>query len=386
MKAFRLLLISAFLLVLFLPEAGSYLRFGGAPPGYGEFPPRPGVPVPGFSPLIFWIGVAVEAVIIAFLAFPRLFGFRKTRPEISATRAPLPSWFWAGSGCFLVCLAVFWAKVPALDALDPYMAVPLWWGFTFALDGLVYHRTGGQSLVSRRPRTMVLLALVSLAGWFMFEYLDYFVLGNWAYPNTVFSAYGTIVWFFACYTGIFPQLFEVYFLLRTFRFWSVRYSAGPRLTLGRPAAIGLIVLGSVLSFLMGLFPFQMFPTIWISPVLILWGALSLTRTPTVFTALEKGDWTPVLVSGIAMVLCGLGWEMVNFGSEFFFHYQPVNPNYWIYSIPYVGQVHLPFSQMPILGYLGYLPYAWICWLQWAAAARLFGFSPDLSDKEVPWTT
>lgn len=375
-------ILAAFAAILVLPLLGSTLLFSGPPPGYGDFPPRQGPPVPGFNATVFWIGVAVELVIAAFFLFPRLFGFRKVPPAAPATKVPLPPWFWGGAAVFLTCLAIFWAKLPPLDFLDPYMAVPLWWAFTIALDGVVFHRTGGRSLLATKPQTLVLLALVSAAGWFMFEYLDYFVLGNWYYPNQVFTPYGNIVWFLACYTGIFPQLFEYYLLFQTFPRLAARYSQGPKLKAKPPLLVLLIGAGMAGSFLMGLFPHELFLTIWTNPVLVLWGALGLLGIWTVFSPLARGDWSPLLLTGIAMVLCGLGWELVNFGSEYFFNNQPVNPSYWRYSIPYVNAVHLPFSQMPILGYMGYIPYAWICWLQWMAASSMFGFSPSLSlDKK-----
>jgi hypothetical protein len=381
-KTIRLVLLAALAAVVLVPLAGGLVRFGGTPPGYGEFPPRHGPPVPGFNPTFFWIGVAVETVIALFFLFPRWFGFQKvTRPPRAKSSGRFPAWFWIGGATFAVCLGIFWAKIPVLDALDPYMAVPLWWGFTLALDGWVYRRTGGLSLLATKPQTLLLLAVISSGGWFMFEYLDYFVLGNWYYPDTIFTPYGNIVWFLACYTGIFPQLFEYYHLFQTVPKLADRYSRGPKIRVPRWGWGLVLLVGLAGSFLMGLFPFEFFLTIWTNPVFILWAALGFAGLWTVFTPLETGNWSPLLLTGIAMVVSGLGWELVNFGSEFFFHYRPVNPSYWMYSVPYVNSVHLPFSQMPILGYMGYIPYAWICWLQWVLAARLFGFSPSLELKQ-----
>lgn len=360
---------------LVLPLVGSVLHFGGYPPGYGEFPAKQGIPVPGFVPWIFWVGVAIESVIALFFLFPRLFGFRKPEAPPRPTPTRFPAWFWAGLVLFVGCWAVYWAKVPFLDAVDPFMSSPLWWGFTLAVDGWAYRRSGGSSLVADRPKTVVLLALVSSVGWLAFEFLNFFVLEAWFYPYPVLTAYGNVVWFLICFTGIFPQLFVLYRLFLTFPRLSTRYSQGPRVNLPKWGYVAVLLLGAVTSFFMGFAPFEMFFVLWIAPTLMLWGVLGLAGTWTVFTPLQKGDWTPVMLTGIAMLICGLGWEMVNFGSEFFFHYQPVNPVYWKYSIPYVNSVHLPFSEMPILGYMGYIAYAWTCWLQWTAASKLFGFDP-----------
>ncbi|MFL9609098.1 hypothetical protein ACKF11_03335 [Methylobacillus sp. Pita2] len=52
------------------------------------------------------------------------------------------------------------------------------------LDGWTYRRNNGVSLLSSKPKTFAISALVSVFGWLFFEYYDYFVLGNWYYPNT----------------------------------------------------------------------------------------------------------------------------------------------------------------------------------------------------------
>jgi hypothetical protein len=354
------------------------MRFGGYPPGYGDFPARKGPPVPGFDPTVFWVFVGIEILLALFFLFPRLFGFKKSPPvPTSGPRAPLPPWFWVGAVISAVCLMIFWGGLPRIDALDPFMNVPIWWGLILVIDGVVFHRNGGRSLISVHGSKVALMGGISAVGWFMFEYLDFFVLENWYYPNQGFTQYFYIVWLLTSYTGIFPLVFEYYQLFRTFPKFSAKYRLGPKVKPSRVAYVLILILGLGLSWAMGRFPSEFFLTIWVSPVLILWAILGLCRVKTPFTALEEGDWSAILMSGLAMLICGLGWEFVNFGSEALLGRQPLNPIYWKYNVPYVGTVHLPFSQMPIVGYMGYIPYAWICWLQWIAAGKIFGFDSSI---------
>lgn len=382
----NLLLVSSIFLVIYVPLVGSLIKWNGIIPGYGDFPAKQVSSPPGFFPVAFWIGVGIVSLILLFLIFPGLFGFKK--PENIESNEVLrevsfPQWFKFGIILFLISFSVFWGKIPAVDdLLDPYMFVPVWWGVILILDGIVYKRTGGKSLIANKTKTVVLLAIVSSVGWFVFEYLNFFILENWYYPNNeVFTVYGNYVWYMASYTIIFPQVFEIYNLFETVPYMRDKYSFGPKIKFSRTVKLIILVIGVISSLLMGLFPNQLFFTVWTNPVLIMAAMLGLLGIWNVFSPIKDGDWSKLILIGIAMVICGLMWEFVNFGSEKFYNYRPINPSYWKYAVPYVNKIHLPFSEMPILGYFGYIPYGWICWIQWSLAAKLFSFDENISIRE-----
>ena len=62
----RLILIATLLATVFLPLLGSVVHFGGFPPGYGDFPSQKVKTDPGFNPVVFWVGVAVETLGVLF--------------------------------------------------------------------------------------------------------------------------------------------------------------------------------------------------------------------------------------------------------------------------------------------------------------------------------
>lgn len=378
----KLFLILSVVLIIYTPLLGSLVKWDGNIPGYGDFPAvKSAIPVPGFSWDVF-IGLALfEVIFFTIMVFPGLIGFKKpVFKSISKKTAPYPPWFKFGLILFIATLSVFWAKVPLLDdILDPYMFVPVFWGLIIILDGIVYKRKGGKSLIASKPKTLFLLALISSVGWFIFEYLNFFILENWYYADSkVFSVYGNFAWYMLCYTIIFPINFEIYHILETIPGLKDRYSYGPKLQFSKNFLLFILIIGIVLSFLMGMYPHQLFLTVWVSPVFIMAAMLGLMGMWNVITPLKNGDWSKLILVGIAMLLGGLIWECINHGSEKLYNYKPLNPSYWKYSIPYVNYIHLPFSEMPILGYIGYIPYAWICWLQWSLAANLFEFDESIN--------
>lgn len=68
---------------------------------------------------------------------------------------------------------LMWARLDLFEPAENYTFVPLWWSFILILDGIVYKRTGGNSIISRKPHLMQLLAVVSCFSWFAFEYLNF---------------------------------------------------------------------------------------------------------------------------------------------------------------------------------------------------------------------
>jgi hypothetical protein len=268
-----------------------------------------------------------------------------------------------------------WTRVTPFGDLVYYAFTPLWWGFILTLDGLVYHRSGGYSLLAARPKTLLISAAVSLVGWFYFEYFDYFALGNWYYPNSTMPelSHATVVLLYlTAYTTVWPVIFEWYTLLNTVPGLVNRYSNGPKIALpSGPLFWG----GFFLTFAMVFFPYPLFWVMWIGPLVIFSGQLIRKGIWNPFTAMAEGNWGPVLLMALSALFNGFFWELLNWGSAH--PTEPVtNPNYWMYDIPYVNVIHI-FSEMPLLGYLGYMPFGILAWAVFIWLGVLFGFDTEL---------
>ncbi len=379
----KLLLIISSLLLLVLPLIGSFIKWGGFPPGYGFFPARKAHPDIPFDQNYFIFACFVAFLILIFLLFPRLFGFKKVKPEKPTKKNIFPVWFFPSLVVLAVSWFFMWAPIKIFEPISHYTFVPLWWSFILVLDGFVYKRNNGISLISSKPNTVKLLAVVSCVSWFVFEYLNYFVVGNWYYPNyEILTNFGNISWQLVSYTTVLPAIFQWYLLLKTFPVMKSRYSSGPKIKVSKPVMIIALIIGLSSSFFMGLFPFFLFWVLWVSLIPALLPTMSILGYWSPFISIsEKGDWTPILLIAIATFLNGFFWEFWNFGSEFFRDGVATNPNYWKYSVPFLDKVHI-FSEMPILGYFGYLFFGNVCWILWLVVAYIFGFDPSINLPDV----
>lgn len=380
MKNKKLILVS-FILIFGVSLAGSLVKWGGYPPGYGLFPAQEVGNVPGFHELYFALACGVALAISVFLLFPGLFGFKKpAHTAASPAKAPYPAWFvpsiiGMGLSWFFMWVPWEWAY-----PIATFTFVPLWWSFIFFLDALVYSRTNGKSLIATRPGTMRIMAIASSFSWFVFEYENFFVLSNWYYPNNmVLTNFGNITWQLASYTTVLPAVFEWYLLLRTFSAFNLRFRQGPKIGFNNTVLYVLLVLGLVLLFLMGYFPHELFFVLWVCLVPVLVPAMSIKKYWTPFTPIARfGDWSYFVLIAVATMFNGFVWEFWNYGSEYFKDYHPVNPNYWKYAVPYLDKWHF-FSEMPLLGYFGYLFFGVVCWVLWLVLAYLLDFDPAIDD-------
>jgi hypothetical protein len=262
-----------------------------------------------------------------------------------------------------------------------YLFTPLWWGFIASIDGVVYARTGGASIFSRLPRQLLALIVMSIVGWYFFEWLNYFVLEDWIYPLSpgIFSERQALFWFTLTYTCVWPAIFEWYTLLRTFPALDTRWSNGPKLKLGKGMLVLALLVGTITGVLVGVLPFPLFFMVWLGSLLMLPAAMGLLGFWTPFTSIARGNWTPLVLIALAGLGNGFFWEFWNHGSNVFVPGR--NPNFWVYKIPYVNVIHI-FSEMPLLGYFGYLPFGAQCWVWWLVAAHLLKFSPDFDPEHV----
>ena len=351
----RLVILSALLLLAALPLAGLAVR--GFPADFFACPPlvehEPAHAA--FSLPVFVLFAALALLTAGLFLFPRWFGF--SRPARS--RAPAPGRFpLHGTGGFILMLAAWicaWAPLELPEVIGHHTFFPLWLGFIFTVDGLVFRRTGRSLFANHRP-TFWLLFPVSAVSWWYFEFLNRFVQ-NWWYPDrTGFGPVHYIVYSSLCFSTVLPAVFEVRDWLESFPALRVRWSRGPRLRLPGAAAL-FAALGLLLLPLIPHFPDPLFFATWIAPLALLAGALGLADVKSPFDPMKDGDWSAAMLLGLAALVCGFFWELWNFGSS---------PR-WVYSVPWLNRFHL--FEMPAVGYAGYLPFGPVCacfWLAWTA--------------------
>jgi hypothetical protein len=379
----KLSLIWPFVLTLLVPFGVAYFVYANhLPPGFGVFPPEEVPGTPGFN-LGYFIVIALGALAVtALLLFPKLFGFKGALVAAATpSNRKLPWWFYAGAVFMLVFWALMWSRTLMFGDLVYFAFSPMWWGFIVMLDGIVYYRTGGKSLIVSRPSLFLISTVFSIGGWYYFEFFDYFVLSNWYYPNGHSDAlpYATIVGIFIiAYSTVWPAIFEWYTLFNTFPKLVGRYQNGPKLALNGDLLLwgGLLVIGACVAF-----PYPIFWGVWIGPMAVLTGTLIKLGIWTPFADVAKGNWSPALLIAISSLFNGFLWEFWNHGSE---ACNPLNctsaaatnPNYWIYDVPYVNIIHL-YSEMPLLGYFGYLPFGIFVWIMYIWGGKLFGWKSNL---------
>jgi hypothetical protein len=347
------------------------------PPGFGEFPPTWHAEAPGFSLTYFLVMLAGVIFIGSLIIAPKYFGFKGApvvpRPKSTVS---LPWWFWAGGLVMGFFWWLMWSHSTIFGDLVFWSFTPLWWGFIFFLDGIVYQRNNGASLFSKKPVTLLISGLVSILGWAYFEYYDYFVLGNWYYPNTEYPNWSKMtlsVEFLITYSTVTPVLFQWYNLLNTFPKMTVRYQNGPKMKLSGDL---MIIVGTLLIAAMVYWHNLLFWAVWIGPFAVMTGILMKYNIWNPFTDIAKGNWTAGVLIGVSSLCNGFFWEMWNYGSMTPLPEHITNPNYWRYDIPYVNVIHI-FSEMPLLGYFGYIPFGVLVWQVFIWSGKMFNFDSQI---------
>ena len=258
-----------------------------------------------------------------------------------------------------VGLAVMLAAEAALLAGQPLVGrwfTPIvWTGYVLFVDALAA-RLGGWSYLTTHRTDGVLVALASIACWWLFEWYNAprFWRGGadavglwWQYhdmePNLWLRRLG-YDWAFAT---IFPALFLTAAVLRASVFRGLRVRPRrlpPRLlrwATGLGAVMVVVPLVIVSSWLV--------PLVWLGLVLLLEPLNARAGRPSWLADLARGDASRLLALLGAGAVCGLLWEFWNYWAT----------TRWTYTVPYLG--HLKVFEMPVLGYLGFPPFALECY-------------------------
>jgi hypothetical protein len=247
----------------------------------------------------------------------------------------------------------------------------VWTGYILFADALVF-KLKARSLVTSDRLEFVIIVLVSIGGWWLFEFYNaprFWKSGLelwWHYHNlepNLFLRRQGYDWAFAT---IFPLLFltaEV-FAATIFK----RKGSGLAIKLSRPVQVALVLLGAIGTVTPLVWPSAwLAPVIWLSFILLLDPLNAMRGWPSITGDLARGDWRrlwSLLASGL---LCGVLWEFWNYWAL----------SKWTYTVPYFGNVKI--FEMPVLGFLGFPPFAIECWAIYIFCRSLLGSKPKSSD-------
>jgi len=245
----------------------------------------------------------------------------------------------------LVILLLSWALSWGLSGLRTHLFFfPQWVGYCLLVSGIVQRRKGS-CLLTRNPAAYLLLFLVSMPVWWLFEGLNIFTQ-NWIYlGREAFSGTDYFLYSSLSFSTVIPAVFSTAELIGTFS-WPKKLGKCPGFHLDSRRLWILHGSGWGMLILMILFPDKFFPVMWLSIFFIIDPLNARFRRPSLIKQLSAGKGQALVVFGAAALLCGFFWELWNLYAY---------PK-WIYSIPYLDFLHV--FEMPLAGYGGYIPFGW----------------------------
>ena len=244
----------------------------------------------------------------------------------------------------MVLVAVCWPVNWMLPGVrTAYLFFPLWLGYIFIVDALVWMRTDN-SIWTRSRRNFVLLFCFSVPAWWLFELVNWRT-ANWQYVGReLFSTFQFNLLCTIAFSIVVPAVFETAEFVRSFG-WTNHLRSGLHVSAAPRIFVGLFVLGLAMLICTLVWPKIFYPFVWASVVLILEPVNYWIGRPHFLQELRHGDWRTVVSLSLGALICGFFWEMWNYYSF---------PK-WIYHTP--GAEFWKIFEMPLLGYGGYIPFA-----------------------------
>lgn len=229
----------------------------------------------------------------------------------------------------------------------------VWTGYILFVDALVYRFKGRSLLVTDRVE-FVIIALVSVGGWWLFEFYNAprFWKSDlelwWHYHNLEPNLFLRRVGYDWAFATISPAMFETAELFGVTIF--AKQNQRTPIKLSRPLKLILILIGAAGVVVPLVFISHWFaPVIWLAFIFLLDPLNARRGWPSITGDLARGDWRRLWALLAGGLVCGVLWEFWNYWAL----------ARWTYTVPFFGNVKI--FEMPVLGYLGFPPFAIECW-------------------------
>jgi len=252
-----------------------------------------------------------------------------------------------------------------------WFAPIVWTGYVLSMDALVARLTGRSYLTTARGE-LVLVALCSIAGWWLFEWYNAprFWRGGddatglwWQYHNLEPNLFLRRVGYDWAFATIFPALFLTAAALRAtvFARCRVRPWRPPRWLLTTAVVTGVLAVAAPLIVVSR----WLVPLVWLGWLLLLEPLNDRRGLPSWLGDLARGDGSRLCALLASGAVCGVLWEFWNYWAA----------TKWTYTVPYLGDVKV--FEMPVLGYLGFPPFALECYAMYHAVRGALAADGDL---------
>jgi hypothetical protein len=246
----------------------------------------------------------------------------------------------------------------------------VWTGYVLFIDALVYRVKGRSLLVTERVEFLI-IALVSIGGWWLFELYNAprFWRSDlelwWHYHNLEPNPYLRRAGYDWAFATIFPAMFETAELFSATLF---RKTGKVRpIKLSKTVLYLLILLGAVSALIpLVIISEWLVPLVWLSLIFLLDPINALRGWPSIVNDLSRGSYARLASLLASGAVCGVLWEFWNYWAL----------TKWTYTVPYLGNIKI--FEMPVLGYLGFPPFTVECWAIYIFCRSLLGPRPPAS--------
>lgn len=270
--------------------------------------------------------------------------------NLSPGRSGFPAHGYAGLLIILLAEVLLFA---GNDMVGRWFTPLVWTGYVLLADALVFRLRGRSLLVSDRAE-FLLIALLSVGAWWLFEFYNAprFWRSDlelwWHYHNLNPNLFLRRVGYDWAFATIFPALF-----LTAEIFHATAFERWPRirpLRLSPPLLYAMILAGAVAALLpLIVISEWLVPFVWLSFIFLLDPLNALRGWPSITGDLARGDLRRLAALLASGAVCGLLWEFWNYWALV----------KWTYTVPFFGDIKL--FEMPVLGYFGFPPFAVECW-------------------------